>query len=134
MIVVAILGILAAVAIPILHGNVAKTQVSRVVGELGNYRTAFEAGLQNNSPINNDTLGYTPSELTVGGMADQIATVNPDGSGHIEVTMGGNVQTGLAGIVIRFERTARGAWSCVIDPAASSGWKTSYKLANCTVN
>ena len=131
--VVSILGILAAVAIPLYQGKVGKTQVSRVVGELGNYRTAFEARLQNSALINNATLGHTLSELTTGDIATEIATVNADGSGHIEVTMGGQVQTGLAGIIVRFERTASGVWSCVIDPAAASGWKTSFTPTNCTV-
>ena len=133
MIVVSILGILAAVAIPLYQGNVAKTQISRVVGELGNYRTAFEARLQNSALINNATLGHTLSELTTGDIATEIATVNADGSGHIEVTMGGKVQIGLAGIIVRFERTAAGVWSCVIDPTAANGWKTSYAPTNCTV-
>lgn len=133
MIVVAIIGILAATAIPLYQENVAKSQVGRVVAELGGYRTAFESNVHNNSVVDNQSLGYTPSELTSGTMTTQIATLNPDGSGHIEVTMGGTVQAGLAGIVIRYERSASGSWSCVIEPSGASGWNASYAPKHCTV-
>ena len=43
MIVVAIIGILAAVAIPAYQNYIAKSQVSRVMGELGSLKTAVEA-------------------------------------------------------------------------------------------
>ena len=41
MIVVAIIGILAAVAIPSYQGYVLKAQVNRAVGELSTYKTSF---------------------------------------------------------------------------------------------
>lgn len=134
MIVVAIIGILAAVAIPSYHGHIVKIQINRAVSELGVYRTGFEANLSNNEPINNASLGYVPSQLTTGNTATEIATANADGSGHLQVTMGGSAQSGLAGLVIRFERTTAGQWSCVIDKTAVSGfWKASYKPSGCTV-
>ena len=134
MIVVAIIGILAAVAIPAYQGFVAKSQINRAVSELGAYRTAYEASLSNNGVINNAGLGYVPSQLTSGNAATQIATTNPDGSGHLEVTMGGNAQAGLAGLIIRFERDATGEWSCIIDTSATSGWQAGYTPAACTAS
>ncbi|WP_418140347.1 pilin [Marinobacter sp. MA] len=133
MIVVAILGILSAVAIPVYQGNVGKTQMYRVVGELGNYRTAYEASLHSSAPITNDTLGYIPSELTTGDFSTQIAVVNADGTGHIEVTMGGKVRAGLSGVIVRFERSSIGLWNCIIDPSQASSWSDSYAPDNCTV-
>ena len=133
MIVVAIIGILAALAIPSYQGFVAKSQVSRAVSELGAYRTAYETNLSNNEAINNANLGYVPSQLTTGDTATEIATANADRSGHIEVTMGGRVQSGLAGIVIRFERTTTGTWSCFIDKSASSVWQDDYAPSGCSV-
>ena len=133
MIVVAIIGILAALAIPSYQGYVAKTQVSRAVSEVGAYRTAFESNLSNNEAINNASLGYVPSQLTTGNAATQIATANADGSGHIQVTLSGSVQGGLVGLVIRFERTAAGEWQCLLDKSAASGWKASFKPAACSV-
>ncbi|MBE03248.1 pilin [Marinobacter lutaoensis] len=133
MIVVAIIGILAVVAIPLYQGYVAKSQVNRAVGELGAYRSAFEAGLAHSKPISNETLGYTPSTLTTGNLATEIATVNADGSGHLEVTLGGKVHPDLAGVVIRFERSTVGEWRCEIDPSSAPGWHASYAPGNCTV-
>jgi type IV pilus assembly protein PilA len=132
MIVVAIIGILAALAIPSYQGFVAKSQVNRAVSELSAYRMAYEASLSNNEAISNVSLGYTPSQLTTGNAATQIATTNPDGSGHLEVTMGGTAMTGLAGLVVRFERNTSGVWSCFIDTSAASGWEASYTPSSCT--
>lgn len=134
MIVVAIIGILAALATPIYQGFIAKSQLSRSVSELGTYKTAYESSLHNGAVINNQTLGYVPSELTSGNTVTEIATANADGSGHLQVTMGGSAQGGLAGLVIRFERTTAGQWSCVIDKSAvSSFWEPIYKPSGCTV-
>jgi len=132
MIIIAIIGVLAALAVPIYQAYLAKTQVDRAVSELAAYRTAFEANLSNSDPITNNGLGYTPSQLTTGSASTQIATTNADGSGHLEVTMGGTAMTGLAGLVVRFERNTSGAWSCFIDTSAASGWEASYTPSSCT--
>lgn len=134
MIVVAIMGILATLAIPSYQGYVAKTQVSRAVSELGAYRTAYETSLSNNEAINNARLGYVPSQLTTGDTATEIATANTDGSGHLQVTLGGRVQGSLAGAVVRFERSAEGRWQCVIDAGAASGWRNSYLPTGCVAS
>jgi type IV pilus assembly protein PilA len=133
MIVVAIIGILAALAIPVYQNFVAKSQISRAVSELGAYRTAYETNVSNNETINNQTLGYIHSTLTTGNAATEIATANADGSGHLQVTLGGNVQSGLAGVILRFERTAGGKWTCILDKSAATGWMASYAPKGCTV-
>ncbi|WP_138437250.1 pilin [Marinobacter shengliensis] len=133
MIVVAIIGILAAASMPIYQGYVLKTQVGRVVSELSSYRSGFEANLTGPSGVSNQSLGYSPSNLTTGNAATEIGTLNADGSGHLQVTMGGNAHPILTGVILRFERTAEGEWSCVIDKSAASQWQASYKPANCTV-
>lgn len=131
MIVVAIMGILAALAIPSYQGFIAKSQVSRAVSELGAYRTAYETSLSDNEAINNASLGYVPSRLTTGSAATEIATTNADGSGHLQVTLGGRVLGSLAGAVVRFERSTEGRWQCVIDTGAAAGWRNSYLPAGC---
>jgi len=133
MVVLAIIGILASVAIPSYYDYLARTQVNRVVSELGVYRTAYETTLTNNEAINNANLGYVPSSLTTGTTATEIGTTNPDNSGHLQVTMGGNAQSELAGLVVRFERSAAGQWACIIDTSAASGWQASYRPAACSV-
>ena len=74
-----------------------------------------------------------PQEVTTGNLATEIATVNADGSGHLEVTLGGKVHPDLAGVVIRFERSTVGEWRCEIDPSSAPGWHASYAPGNCTV-
>ncbi|MCG8523346.1 MAG: pilin [Pseudomonadales bacterium] len=132
MIVVAVVGILAAVALPFLQANTMKSQVNRATAELGSYRSAFEANLSGSTPVNNETLGYSPSSLTDGSASVEIATVNPDGSGHMEVTMGGNAHPNLTGIVIRYERNIDGAWSCSIDRTAAPNWQSRLVPSGCT--
>lgn len=131
---VAIIGILAALATPIYQGFIAKSQLTRSVSELGTYKTAYESNLHNDAVINNQSLGYVPSELTSGNAATEIATANSDGSGHLQVTMGGSAQVGLAGLIIRFERTTAGKWVCKLDPSTASGWQASYTPSGCTVS
>tara|TARA_Y100001001_G_scaffold90052_1_gene87879 strand:+ start:3488 stop:4009 length:522 start_codon:yes stop_codon:yes gene_type:complete len=133
MIVVAIIGILAAVAIPSYQGYVSKSQVNRAVGELSTYKTSFESQVSGSGSVTNNALGYTPSNLTTGDAATDIAVVNADGSGHIQVTMGGNAHPNLAGVLIRFERSAGGIWRCEIDPSAAPRWKDAFSPDSCVV-
>ena len=132
MIEVAIVGILAAVSIPLYQGYVVKTQMSRAVSELGAYRSGFESNLSGNSGVNNQSLGYSPSNLT-GDPVAEIATINADGSGHLEVTMGGKAHPILVNVIVRHERTVTGNWTCVIDKSASAQWRDIFSPGNCTV-
>ena len=68
----------------------------------------------------NADLGYVPSKLTTGDAATNIANLNADGSGHIEVTMGGNAHPNLSGVILRFERSANGKWQCIIVSGAAA--------------
>tara|TARA_R110001592_G_scaffold301153_3_gene572504 strand:+ start:268 stop:708 length:441 start_codon:yes stop_codon:yes gene_type:complete len=132
MIVVAIIGILAAVAVPSYQGYVVKTQINRAVGELASYKTLFEDRLSSGKLVSNSDIGYIPSSLTNGTSATDIASLNADTSGHLEVTMGGSAHPDLTGLVLRFERVNVGTWSCVIDnTAVMSTWKASYLPSGC---
>jgi type IV pilus assembly protein PilA len=132
MIVVAIIGILAAVAIPSYQGYVIKTQVNRAVGELSAYKAPFEVRLISSAAVSNSDIGYNPSNLTTGSAATDITVINTDGSGHLEVTMGDKAHPNLSGVVLRLERTTAGAWACVIDSNAASGWRASYMPPGCS--
>ncbi|MAB50699.1 pilin [Marinobacter sp.] len=133
MIVVAIIGILATISIPSYQGYVLKTQVSQAVGELSSYRSAFEAQVSSSSSVANADLGYVPSKLTTGDAATNIANLNADGSGHIEVTMGGNAHPNLSGVILRFERSANGKWQCIIVSGAAAQWRDSFGPESCSV-
>lgn len=133
MIVVAIIGIIAAVAIPTYRGHVMQSQVNRALGELAAYKSVVEERLSHGATLDNSDIGYSPSSLTTGVPGVDIAVFDPDGSGHIQVTMGGNAHGDLAGVVIRVERSVAGSWQCVIDPSAATNWKGRYSPNGCTV-
>jgi len=64
MIVVAIIGILAAIAIPQYQNYIAKSQVSRVMGELGALKTAYETCINDGkTAIGECDLGFNGSNL-----------------------------------------------------------------------
>lgn len=134
MIVVAIIGILAAVAIPLYQNNVARSQMSLAVSELGAYRSKFEANMTESKPVDNDSIGYVPSGFTTGDSSTDIAILNNDGTGHLEVTLGGTVHQNLSGTVVRFERSIDGRWACVIDISSSASWTPSYLPKGCSVD
>jgi len=133
MIVVAIVGILASFAIPAYQGHVMRTQINQALGELSAYKSAVEERLARNGTFANSDIGYLPSPLTTGAPTTDIAVLNPDGSGHLQVTMGGNAHGDLSGLVLRFERTVSGNWSCVVDTSAATNWKDRYSPTSCSV-
>ncbi|WP_372997188.1 pilin [Marinobacter sp.] len=133
MIVMAILGMLAAIAIPSYQGYVLSSQVNRAVGELSAYKMPFETQLADSKPVTDSDLGYVPSGIATDSTGAGIAVVNADGSGHIQVTMEGNVHPDLSGVLIRLERNSAGVWRCVIDPSAASGWQDDYSPVACGV-
>jgi len=57
--VVAIIGILAAVSIPVYQGYIIKTQINRAVGELSAYKAPFEQRVGSGGDVTNIDLGYT---------------------------------------------------------------------------
>lgn len=132
MIVVAIIGILTAASINQYQGYVGKTHVNRAVSELASYRSAVDYGITNNVSVANADIGYVPSGITTGSAVVDIATVNPDGSGQLEVTLGGSAHTRVAGVVIRQERDASGRWECVIDNSGNlAGWRAEFLPTGC---
>ncbi|MGQ7274394.1 pilin [Marinobacter sp. V034] len=135
MIVVAIIGILAVIAIPSYQDYIVTTQIKLAYGEVSIYRVPVEERLAlGDDAIVNSEIGFVPSNLMAGNAATDIVTLNDDGTGHIEVTLGGDVHPYLAGTAIRLERTANGVWSCVIDNAANvSTWKSAYLPSGCSL-
>ena len=133
MIVVAIIGILAAIAIPQYQTYVAKSQVARVVGETGDQKTAVEDCVNNgqvNIGVTNATQcggTATGSNLlaagtgnTVNGAAPAVATLGAPvlafpapGGPTLTSTFGGSAAAALAGFTIIWTRNAAdGSWSC----------------------
>ena len=127
MIVVAIIGILGAIAIPQYQIYIGKTQATRVINELGQLRLTVEECLQTGRTVIG--LGRdecdpraSASNLIIGG--SQVGVVLPNNMGvaqisnplvlatSITATVSTQVNPRLAGKKIKWLRTSAGSWSC----------------------
>jgi len=152
MIVVAIIGILAAVALPQYQTYVAKSQVSRVMTELGALKTTVETCLLDGrlTPVlptatptaTECSIGFTGSSLLGAALTDIGADATKK-LGGVDVTIGetatansiltgefGNsAATAIKGKTFTWTRdgTAGGTWSC------STNVEAKYAPSGCTV-
>ena len=124
MIVIAIIGILAAIAIPQYQNYIAKSQVSRVMGELGGLKTAVETCYLDGEDANCE-LGAVDSNL-LGALTDVTEAGNYDGlavkienakvdtgtTASIAGTFGENAATAIKGDTLTWTRDATGTWTC----------------------
>ncbi|MEN8821661.1 MAG: pilin [Abyssibacter sp.] len=118
MIVVAIIGILAAIAIPAYQDYIARSQATEAVNILGGARTAIEEyASQNGAFPDNATAGQTLADLGVARTSgDYVASLTifqgAGGAGCLIATMQANgVSTDLASDVITMHRDATGDWT-----------------------
>jgi len=149
MIVVAIIGILAAVAIPQYQDYTARTQVSRVVGEVNALKSNAESIFNNGGQIDTEDdlttdprtigIGWTGSNLVENGTGSSNApdyglTITDGNLATMSwnVVLGTDASAAVRGATITVSRTATGAYSCsVTPPTTSNGWKDSYAPAGC---
>ncbi len=140
MIVVAIIGILAAIAIPQYQDYTARSQVTRAFSELSALKTAAEAALlEGKTIVSNATegagevdLGFTGSSLLDGtGKAQVTVSGGNSATPSLEATLGGSASNAIKGATITLTRTADGTWGCVVDSAAASNFKDSYAPTGC---
>lgn len=127
MIVVAIIGILAAVALPSYKNYIAKSQASRVMAETGGLRSAVEACVNESKLVigtafNECDPGASGSTLISG--ASQTGVVLPPGTGVPQIVMMGNGQVTIqstfgsttfppfAAQTLTWTRLPSGAWIC----------------------
>lgn len=135
MIVVAIIGVLAAIALPQYQLYVAKSQVSRVIGETGSLKASVEtcllegrlATIHSNLPAaaiqapDACNLQAAASTLQTGA-AQGSGSAAPVGMGYSQLafqpsvtitgTLSSNVALGLSGTSITWVRSADGTWTC----------------------
>ena len=127
MIVVAIIGILAAIAIPQYQIYVGKAQATRVINEIGQLRLSVEECVQTGRTVIG--LGTdecdpraTGSNLIVGG--SQVGVVLPNNMGVAQLSNPLTLTSSIIGVVstqvnptiagkkVHWRRTASGSWSC----------------------
>ncbi|MCC4282830.1 pilin [Marinobacter salarius] len=144
MIVVAIIGILAAVAIPQYQDYTARTQVSRVVGEISALKSNAESIFNNGGIVaHTDDVTVSPREIGIGWTGsnlvdDTVGTNGLDISNGDQadmswsVTMGTDASTAVRGAEVTISRATDGSYSCSItNGPTANGWKDSYAPAGC---
>ena len=148
MIVIAIIGILAAIALPMYQDYISKSQTTRVVGELAAAKTAVDAAIFD---------GKTPkagTDIPAANVGSQAAvglkTGNGSGSAvrsnllaEATVTQANNVTTimgrlgrnankDIHGAEIYQVRDAQGVWTCQVDKKNATGWKDKFIPSGCS--
>ena len=127
MIVVAIIGILAAVALPAYQDYINRAKVTEGMGMAAAAKTAVSEYIMSNSglaPSNNQLAGLAPASSIRG---PNTKSVNVSGAGNIAVTLSGGPMNG--GIITMTPKTTGVSgvqWDCTSDTTAKK-----YAPANC---
>ena len=140
MIVVAIIGILAAVAIPAYQDYIAKSTMTAAYAELAPARTQYEAelnmrGVPTIPPGNFDIDGLGLTAADDGERCD--VTVRPPTDADVdalECIVGGGPAIDGA-IIILTRAVATGSWTCTVDTSApGDAWKDTFLPVGCTAS
>lgn len=131
MISIAIIGVLAAVAIPMYSNYASKAQISRVHSEISNYTRSIEHRLSQNDISNISTdpaneLGFIDTNLSTVVFGTFVDTANST----ITATMDQDTSAGILNTIIELKRSATGFWNCTVT-GAGSAWSDSMKPAGC---
>lgn len=148
MIVIAIIGILAAIALPMYQDYISKSQTTRVVGELAAAKTAVDAALfDGKTPVSGTNTTSPTSKAPVGLKtgSDEGGTVRSNllskagvvvGSGDKGVSivgeLGGNANKDIHGTLISQNRDAQGVWTCKVQGNTTGGWKEKFIPTGCS--
>lgn len=151
MIVIAIIGVLAAIALPIYQDYIAKSQITRVLYEVSSVRSAVEDIVGNgNTPSTNpddrngsrsDGQGGKYEYIGIDGDDPQsnlmkIAEVDfktdPRTDLTITATFSKDAMKGIQGLKLTMQRTPS-EWKCIVDTSGASVWKDKYLPAACSV-
>lgn len=143
MIVIAIIGILAAIALPMYQDYISKSQITRVVGELAAAKTGIDAALfDGKTPVLDESTTATTEVgmglQTTGGtvrsnLIDSLATTfaTGTGAGSVTATLGRNANADIHTATIAQNRDPQGVWTCHIQAAAATGWKDKFIPNGC---
>lgn len=138
MIVVAIIAILAAIALPQYQAYTIRSQITRVIAEAGQLRTALESCIADSRhSLGGDpeacNPGATASNLQAdGGNSTSDATPPDAGAGvpvitpdpitpelTVEATLGNNANIAIHGKTVTWTRSSDGTWECITTVAAN---------------
>ena len=145
MIVIAIIGILAAIALPLYQDYVVKTQTTRVSYELNTTRTAVEmilgdGGIPTADPLQDGVLLGSKKQHYIGldknntgGLIYDISVANDTVNNTVQLQAKFNQHSAPAiqDVQIIFNRDGQGNWKCSLDTTAAAYWKEKYRPDNC---
>lgn len=127
MIVIAIIGVLAAISIPLYQNYVAKTQITAAVSELNGAKPQYELIVNSGSASGNSD--FTVPNMFFSGTQSHIciyavnAPENTGNSNQALVCELQNVASVLKGEFVYLNRNAQGAWLCTTSAGIASKLK-----------
>ena len=132
MIVIAIIGVLAAIALPMYQDYITKSQVTRVYAELKNAQRLadvelFEGRVPSLTAGQDGFIGVAADSSDLATLA---STLDATGAGTLTMTFDRSSNSGLQGSTLLLTRTADGAWTC--SGTKTAGFKDKYEPAGCT--
>lgn len=146
MIVIAIIGILAAIALPMYQDYVIKAQITRVFYELNGTRSTIEDMVGNgNTPTADPTQDSQPNGtggryeyIGINGRDPQsnliyIANVATDANGKFEsltAQFSSDAYVDIRGLKLTLSRNNIG-WNCTIDKSQVQNWQDKYLPSGC---
>lgn len=131
MIVVAIIGVLAAISIPLYQNYVAKSQITAAIAELNGAKPQYELIVNNGSASGN--ADYTVPNMFFSGTKSKIciyAVNQPNNAGNADQALVcelQNVASVLQGESVYLNRNAQGTWRC----STSNGIEPKLKPIDC---
>ena len=132
MIVIAIIGVLAAIALPMYQDYITKSQVTRVYAELKNAQRLADVELfEGRTPsLTAGDDGFIGVAADSSDLATLVSTLDDTGAGALTMTFDQSSNSGLQGSTLLLTRTADGAWTC--SGTKTAGFKDKYEPAGCT--
>ena len=140
MIVVAIIGILAAVAIPQYQNYVARAQVSEALSLASGAKTAVVEYFitTGNWPVDNEAAGLAKAEEIKGRYVERVGATlggtDPESTTHLYVTFSSDAHKKLAGATLLLQPTNEGgsiSWRCLTETMLGGPDITSYLPSSC---
>ena len=146
MIVLAIIGVLAAIALPMYQDYVVKAQIDRVYYELNSTRTSIESIIshggtptldpnQDNQPIGSvgryEYIGLNGSNPHSNLIYTASITNNGTQFEKLTATLGKNAYTSIQQTQIILNSSNSGEWSCMVDGRAAEHWKIKFIPSGC---
>ena len=121
MIVIAIIAILAAIALPAYQNYVAKSQLATALADINNGRSMYESKL-----IADNITSFNPRDIGLAASTPRCSAINlvSGVDGHIECVVRGNPV--VHATAVRITRSASGVWSCSTDASIPATMKPNH--------